>query len=498
MIPIKLSNYTVFEFLEKETVRDLDVYPKLHLYDLPQGGLTSYHFIQSDSINSSEHNLASREYQFSTVLSNLSLNSTPYFYPEENIRQSYHDSTEISNILGSSALPSMEYKNCRLHFKSGFSMNAAQPGVTLSIFVRLSDNTRVYLTSIYDNYLNSSLKITDVPIVHENAIYDQSIDFEIVDLDFIFSSNDEKIIELKNLVFKNERPTTIFFEYSTLVPSNIDVAYIDGKEYVQINRSNIDTFQIDTSSSALDLFLDVQNSGKFITSVLRHSRYDVEQYMNKFKSSTEEFNVIHRITCTEYSSSNEIIGIQSYSIQNEANKFQQIMYRPVINNADADHVKLTVVATVINTSTGAKFQKESRIVISDLSGFSVNLSTIPVNLSTDKIVNSITENVNRIVIENDAPDVVQIIKPVYVTLQQSENTIELLPHEHTVKIQTDIPNLDRLQYVQLQIGNVSVKNTSSDKLTFTIPKQAYYSEADKYYLLSSDGAVITWGKIVRL
>ncbi len=500
MIPFALSTFSCFQFLDNNTLRDLDTSPRLYVYEFQQGGFKHYHFIQEDGV-SDPNNLTSREFQYSPSLNGISLNSTPFFYPEENIAANFHANAEMHTFLspGSplSTLPGMEYKKCRLHFKQGFALSSSVPGFALSMYVRKNDGGKVYLTSIYDNYQNSSLGVTDSPIIFESAIYNQSVDFEVPDLDFIFSTTDADIVALRNKVFGSSRPTTIFFEYSVLTPENVDSIIVDGKSYVKINLDNVSSYQYDVSTSALDVFVDLHEAGGYITSELKHSRFDIETYLNKYKSANDEYRVEHRFTVNLFNSSAVQVGTLGTTILNQLSKFDNVTYRPVIDISNVDHIEVTCEINVINLQTNVTIKRNARIIIADVAKYDPNSSIIDVSLTVDEITNNVVEQVNQIVISEDTPKILQIEKRVFVQLESLADNLTLLPLDFTTKINANINAVSTIEVAFLKIGALTIPNSSSDKLTFSIPKQAYYQKDKQYFITDQTGAVINYGLITR-
>lgn len=501
MLPISLSTFSAFEFLSDETVRDLDLSPLQYVYTFANGGYTEYHFIEEDGQNNGENNLASREYQFSPSLGGISLNSTPHFYPEEEIAANFHADAEMHNFLSPGSplptLPSAEYKKCRLHLISGFSLDADQPGLTLTMFVKKSDGSKVYLTSIYDNYQNSSIKITASPIIHESAIYNQSLDFEVVDLDFLYISTDVEIVAWRDKVFGADRPSTIFFEFSTLIPSNVDTIIKNSKEYVKLNLSNINTQQIGISAAALDLFVDLKENNGYISSELKHSKFNLESYLAKLKDDSESYTIVHKITANLFNASSDLVGTLAQTLGNTLSIYDNVTYRPVVESATVDHIEVVSEINVENNQTGSTIRRQSKIVIADTAKYDPNSSILSVAITTDELFNQVTEEVNQIVLSNDTPQIVQIDKNVFIQIESALDTLTLLPHDFTAKINVQITDSQNIDVTYLKIGGLQYVSEKNAPTTFTIKKQAYYLADKKYFITNSEGSVINYGVIER-
>lgn len=490
---IRLSQYAIIDVSPTSVSRDLDA-DVLHLYTFNQNNRQFRQFVQNDA-----KEINSREFAFGPYTQNIWLNPTPYFYPEEHIAANFHADSTLQNVLGQGTLPVMQYKTVSLLLSQGYGYTSSFRGITCRVFVKLQNSSEVTLASIYDLAASSNISAAN-QVLHESQIFNTKLEFEIPDLDYILNSQDADISALRTLLFGSEVPSKLYIEYSAMDPNNIDSIVVSNKQYTIFNLSAINSANIDISIHQSEVYADVELNtfNNALLSSLKHERFDVEQYLNKFKSSEESYTVTHYATTTAYDAESALIGSSALMLSNPISEFGQIEYRPLIT-ADTSYFETSISISVRNTQTGISMTHTSSIVISDPSAvdkFKPEPSLISLTVNNDTVFSRTNKTINQLTASSETPDVIQITKPIYVSLQSAADTLELLPAAFTTSIMINIDTA-LIKSTHLQIGSVQIPNIAGELLTYSIPLKAYHTTAEDFYILNEFKEVINTGKIIR-
>lgn len=487
---IRLSRLTALEILPQIEIKDINL-TKLHLYKFENANRIQYQFVQDDS-----QAINSREFAYSPYIQNISLNPTPAFYPAERISPTFHADSDLQVVLNDVSLPLMQFQTVNLYFSQGFSYNTQNRGTLIRAYIKLNNNREVTLASIWDQPASSQLTAS-VQKLFESQIFNTKLSFQIPDIDFILNSTAAEIVALKQLIFGSERPDKIYFEYSSLIDSNIDTITVGGFEYVQLNASNFNTNSIDIGfQKATNLFAKLSVENRFIRSELRNELYDVETYLNKFKESEQTYKITHQFTTSYYDATSQLIGSKSVSMTNDTDIFDAVEYVPIVSE-NTDHFETSVDIVILNEQTGMRMTKSASIIVADgVDKFKLSYGAVVLNLSQDKVYNKINQQINKIVHKSDVPDIVQITKPIFIQSETEADTITLLPATFTVKVNLNI-DLENVSKTYIRIDSVTVPNVANDLSTFTIPAKAYYTESETFFVLNQFQEVITSGTLKR-
>lgn len=491
---IRLSTYSAIQVLSETVTKDLDAVP-LHLYEFTGNGGIQSQFVQTDT-----QGINSREYAVGDYIGRIWLNPTPAFYPEKEISPTFHDDAKLQNLLNAETLPVMQYKNVDLMLGQGFGYDSNTRGMMIRVFVKLNNGRQTTLSSIYDLATHSNIAPA-TQTLYQSQIFNTKLSFQIPDIDYILNSTDADIITLKNRIFGSEVPTRIYFEYSELTQENIDTIIINEYDYVQFNVSNIASNSLDFSfQEAADIFgsLQLNPTNRAIISHLKNENYDVETYLNKYKTSEQSYTVMHEFQTNFYDVGSTLIGSKYSQVKNSSDKFASIEYIPLVT-ANTDHFETAVLIKVINDQTGLTFSKFASIIVSDaaiINNFLYSPSAIELNLSEDVVFNKLNQTINKIQMSADTPEVVTVTKPIYISIEAEAETLTLLPATFTAKIQPGVTTTD-VSALYLKIDNLTIKNVDGDLTAFTVPAKAYNTASETYYLLNSANEVVNTGKLVK-
>lgn len=486
---IRLSNNVIFEWLNDDFSRDLDIDPKLHLYQFPSSNKEFFHFIQGDTGNP----VNTREYQWSNRINNIWLNPTPVFYPEEEIQGNFHQDSELSNLLSDVTLPVMDYRKGRLLFTQGYGYTNSFRGITFRIYL-IANNKTVVLTSLYD-LADASNIIPASPVEFESQIFNTQIPIEVVDISYILNNDQEpKIQQLKNIIFGSEIPESLYFEYSDLNNESIDQVIVGGNTYTQFNRESVNSVFQSLETESLGLFALIQKQENFLTLSINHPNFDPETYLNKFKEPLETYQVTHQVQVDQYDNLNNLIDTDILTFYNPVSTFSPIQYRPIVL-PNTDHFNVGLTITITNLNTGLKFSYFTSLIVTDPTNYLPEQSGVVFNLTEDKVYNRITRNVNQITPTSDTPNVVTVTEKVYLQIQELSQ-LDLLDADQTVLL-TIQPNITGKR-TYLKIGNLQFPNNPNSLLSFDIPKKVYNLQNDKFVLLDENFKTITSGNINRV
>lgn len=491
---LRISKFAAIDLTSTITSRDLDV-NLLYLYSFQTNNRTQRQFVQADNAG-----INSRQYAFSSYIQNISLDPTPMFYPDDNITFGFHESAKLQTVLGLSTLPVMQYRTVDLFFGAGFGYQTVNSGTTIRCFVRLNNGKEVTLAAIYDKPQTSQI-VASTQKLFESQIFNTKLSFEIPDIDYILNSTAAEIVALKTILFGSETPTILYFEYSNLSTENIDTITVKGYPYTQLNMSVVNSASLDSSANTDNTtiaVLEINSTNRMIISKLVNASYDVETYMNKFKQSNETYTVTHSFTTQSYNSSNALISTSQLVSYKTVDIFDQIEYIPIVDDL-TDHFVVYSVVSIRNDQTGITFSKPSQLVISNpavIDNFKIELPKFQINATVDKIYNKIERTVNQIVVPSDAPDVLQITKPVFIQVETVADTLTLLPAAFTARIIVNV-DISSVKSTSLKIDNLIVPCNAGDLTSFSLPSKTYATTATNFYVLNEFGEVITSGKIIK-
>lgn len=487
----RISQYAIIDITDNDISKDVDL-DKLYVYDNKQNQINNKQIIQDDTTTSITNQ---RKYTYSPIFSNVLLGTTN-FYPDT-VEVDYHSKKELSTLLNDNTLPSIEFKKCRLLMVNGFLSKVDILGVGCRVYVKLSDGSEVTLSSLIDLKNDTNISITP-SVLFENDIFSEAIEFEILDLDFMFNSNDVDVIKIKELIFGENTIDKLYVDFSVINEYTTDVFEQDSKSYTKMSFDAINTIVIDTTMQQNDLYANLTygNNNSYLLSSLEHTKFDVESYLNNLKNSNETYTITHNAIFNVYDSANKLIETRDYS-KTSSNIFDPILHRPVVSNK-ANHMLIDITITVKNESTGISINRNAKKVIpfEDIRRFMsedfISLTnTSPVNVNY--LVNKKVNHINRVV---DTPKTVTIERKYFINVEGEADTITLMNGNFICQVNTSL-DLSNLDHTYLKVGSFKVKNMSNGITTYKIPSHIYNTTENNYYIVDKDNYVITKGSINR-
>lgn len=496
---IRLSRQTAFEVHKDTFARDLDAQPFLHLYRQDPNGNSDAILIQGDN---SPNKTTTRNSAFAPFWNNVLL-GTENFYPERGLGLvNYHTGSTFQNLLSDPILPTINYKRATLYFNQGSLSDSSILGYTLGIYCLDRRGYKKYLLSMVD-FKSDSNVIAKTPKYFESQIFNEGIDVEFIDVEYLLNSNDSEVQEVKELLFGTYRPDRIYIEYTPITSESIDEFDQNGYVFTSINTTNVNEQSLPISfiGSGVDLYneLSLVNDNRSLRSEIKHSKFNVADFLDTQKESEQSFDIKHIFSINVYDGDNTLIESYAQSIQNVGDIYDDVTYRPILD-INADHAKIDCSVKIENIQTGLIYTIASAIVITpeNISGFKTTPDFKLEGIQVHKVSNTVNRVVNEIVHRNETPEFITLERKIYVHAQQAESIV-LLDGEFTAKLTLpEDMDVSGNPTFHLKIGTITMDSLREHPLMFRIPKEAYSNDhGNVYILLDEDGQVVTTGSLVR-
>lgn len=496
---IRLSKHTALFLENMDFARDLDEQPYLHLYRHTQGAFSNSLLVQGDT---SPNVSTTRENALAPFWNNVLL-GTSDFYPEKALGLvNYQENTKIQELLSDEILPTIEYKKAILYFSQGSISDDNILGYALRLYCIGENGEEVSLLSMVD-FKNDSQIEAKTPKYFESQIWNEGISVEFIDVEYLLNSNNPEIQEIKTLLFGQQRPDKVFVEYSTITEDSLDDFEENGYVFtsVNVNQVNEQQFPISFVGVGEEIYSEISliNDNRSIRSELKHRRFNVADFLETQKQTNEFYNITHTFLINCYDGDDELIQTFTHQISSPNDVYGDVVYRPVLDN-NADHAKIDCSVRIENIQTGLVMSVASSIVITaeNITGFKTVPDITFDNVVVEEVSNSVSRVVNKIEQTNNTPEIITMVKKVYIQTQDLEELV-LLPSDFNAEIKLpDGVDITGNSELFLVIGTLKIKNITGKLLVFNIPKIAYNSEYGNIYtLLDSDGQVISTGAVIR-
>lgn len=492
---IRLSELTALDISSIDIARDLDVSPKLYAYSVTTGSRKDTLLLQEDT---SPLEQMTRQSAVAPFWSNVLL-GTSNFYPEQALGlTSFHANSEMHEVMNAVTLPTIEYKKAFLYFSQGLLANPDIKGHWIRIYCKLANGDEVTVASVVD-FMNDSNIVASAPKLFESQLFNEALEIEFVDVEFLLNSSVPEIVAVKQQLFGNYRPTDYFIEYSAFTDEAIDVFVENSLQFTRLNFAvvNQQSTPVTFESSEMLAQLRLLQDGYAIWSSMTHQKYDIEQYLNTLKLPEETYKVEHALTVTAYDSGNSAIETKSYVVSDPVNKFEPIQWRPIVD-VNADHFTVESTVRVENERTGLTFRKDAMLVVTSLNVHKFKpIATVELSGLTNTVVeNIVVRQVQNIVPTVDTPNIVQIERKLYVQAQPL-NELHLFESEQIVDLTLPI-DVTSYSKLYLRIDQLTIENELQFPARFKIPPIAYASKSSKWQLLDNKQTIIATGSIKRI
>lgn len=485
---IRLSELTALDIISEKSV-DINV-SKIHCYEMPSNGRINRQILMSDTyavvVNT-------RRYSSCPFLSNILL-GTANFYPEDGLEiPNYHQNSILQTLMSDSVLPSLEFKTARLYFGQGLLNDSKIKGHYIKVFCKMQDESEVVLASIVD-FRNDTNAIAVPAKYFESQIYNEAIDFEFLDVDFLLNSENVEVDAIRDYLFGQSKPLQYFIEYGAFTDDGIDDFDENGYSFTKISNSQINQQSILLNVGGDEMLASAKlfSNDFAILSRLYHERFSIEEFMNSKKSSNEYYDIRYIFTVDEYVSG-ILINTTMQTLQ--STNFESQIFRPLVSN-DCEYAKVSLTIRVHNVNTGMIFRRDTVLLLTDdvIKNFKA-LPSISLNVTSIKANKIVNRQIQKIVQSTDTPKVLRIENRTYVQ-SQPLNIIILLNGKTVVELNLSI-DITSYSKLFLKIGNVTYSNIVDGRAMFELDEIAFNDSATTFLLLDSNMRTISSGPLAR-
>lgn len=485
---IRLSKDVLLEITDEIESINLNEIPSIHLYE--------YGVNNNKQIVLSDGEKESRESSY-WAYNNVLLSPTPNFYLDDKVSPNFHSTHKINTLLGNPTLnPPIQFRKIRMLFTQGFSYSTVGDGVAMNTLninaVRPSNNARIDLISFIDIFDNT--KIVAIPeVMHDNQLYNSAIELRLIDLAYLYNSDNIDVIALKERLFGNDSIETLFIEHAGVKINEIVNHSEFGNVYKKFYDAKRSRTQFSPRFQNNEIVCNVSKlDDGTVTAQMEHERFSLQGYLENI-SKVKELYYTYKFD--EYNSNNDLISSQTVRISNPISLFTKSQYKYSPQN-DTTSIKVTVEG-FIRQEDNTKILRENSIILLDMS--KLRTTNISLTINEEKLVRTNINEVKQVVYKNETPKIINIDKPVFINVEKSLDTITLTPYKQTIKVNlnSDI-DLSTVRQVKLVIGKTSYLNSTNGKTTFTVGGESYFSKEKKFYLLDIHDNVISYGSIERI
>ena len=493
---LRLSNLTALDITSTEFVEDLSI-DKLYLYqENTTSDEKSMMFVKDDAYKSRQ---MTRNNAVASFFDNTLL-GTSNFYPEQGLGLThYHQDAELSKRIDFEDVPMMQYKRAFLYFAQGSLSSNQIVAHYLRIYVNNENGKTVDLVSMVE-FMNDSNINAKTSKIFESQIFNEALEISFPDVEYIVNSTNPEIMQIREYLFGTYTPKTYFIEYSVLTQDMIDDFSEAGLQFTEINLSTVNYQNLKITEEIDELFgrLQLTDNNFSLTSSLGHTIYDIETFIkNHYQINDETFSVQHIFTVTEYNSENMQLGIHHTSINNPANLYAPVKFRPLLSSA-TDHALIECMIKIQNGATGLAISKTSTFLLNDdnVDKFKAE-ETYAIELDNIIVTNVIEKQINQIVQESKTPNILYMNKFIYVQVMGNKD-LQLSNGDSFVRIKSEFENQISSEKLFIRIGDSTIESEPHDKFLFKINQSLYYTKANSYLLLDSDLKVIQQGSLIKL
>lgn len=494
---VRITNNCIIQFNEiiKHNIFEQDIYAVKSNND------------KSIQLLNENNNLNNIDNSYSPYQDNVLLKQTPYPY--------FTNEYLINNSLRKNVnadIEDMEYQKISLNYISGFNYSDDDYISIFRFYYIIDNDINFTVCSFVDYKSNSKLKPNSVNIVSDNAIFNNSIDIEIINIQQLLQSDNKEIIKLRNELFNSDKQhscSELFIEHSIIKNSQIIDFEIDNKQYQKFFIENLNKSYYNRSLDLNEeLFIEIENQknefDNYISIVMKHSKYDLKSYLRKYLTEIDEFDIKYEITQTSYTHDNKVLSSISQVIQNFSSPYNPVLYKILITDdlynkekeLIASYMVLDIRCIATTSRTNLQIMRYGKFIINNI--LSYFFKTIFKNQNPLKVYSK-KEIINHDVkMKSDLPNVIQIIKP-YFIFTQEQDEIKLLPYNMNIAI--DYPNLDSSLNINLITINFDSRiynciKYENNKLIFNISESEYSQKTSKYYI-KYNGEVMSFGNVIK-
>ena len=437
---------------------------------------------------------------------NILLKKTPYPW----FTDAFLENNKLSSIV-SADCPDIEYQNVSVNFVAGFNYGDDDYLSMSRFYYIIDDKYELTVSAIVDYKSNTRFKPNTINIVLDGAIFNTSLNTDIINIQQLFQSNDPEIIKIKEHIFGQNTKTCseLFVEHTIIKKSQILDFEQNGKTYQKFFIEDLSKSYYNRSLDlGEELYINIEPRenifDKYVAIRLNHTKYNIESYLSKYLYETDTWDIQYEITQSAFDVNDTLISSISQSCGNFNTPYSEILFKPLISDDWFDEDGILKVAYCVldirciakTTASNLEINRWGRLIINDFMSYFIKST---VNYLERGKIYSKKEIVNHEVsVKSDLPNIIQIVKP-YFIFTQTGSTIQLIPYENNIGIELKLNDSIVHTNVKIRFDAREYKCTKFEegKLIFKIPGTEYLNSTKTYYLIYDDN-ILSYGNIERI
>lgn len=421
--------------------------------------------------------------------------------PQPFVPESQHQANSIVDVAPGVTLT---YQRCRIHYASGFKYGEHLFGLAINVSVLCDNNRRVRLAALFDAKDSTKMTINQRQVVLDNVVFNQGWDFWILDINSLYSSNDEQIIALRNKIFGNDVKNISSYQ--------IEFAYVDKAEATEFTTDYGIFTRLQPAQKYVQYWsgqvLDDEIVSKIaidknvITVSMVHNRLDLKQYLQRLcNNNGDGFSIEHLLQYTVYDVNGKELGAEAISIKSPDNVFNEINICPYISRSvfenTPDHVNIEVRSTFTDNETGIQITRYAQKVTENLQLF--KRTYISLDVDTVKLYENKNVEIQKVTVKRDIPTVIEVPHNYYMNFVTGDEIV-LTPFNNTIAFDFVEPISEALylcigsnKYVQM----TRTADVPATRIIFNVPAAEYYRDNDTYYVVNGKDQCVSYGKVKK-
>lgn len=475
---------------------------------ITQKELYAYKFDKNIQLLNADGFINDRDKSYCPYYQNVLMKRTPYPY----FTEEFHEASKLSPLV-SVECPAIEYQKATVNFASGYFYDTTDYLSGIRLYYIIDGVKNFTVCSLVDERTSSRIKANRRNIVLDNTVFNASFDIEFLNVSQLFNSTNPDIIKLKEHLFGLGTHTCSELFIEQFVVENAQVMDFRGRNGYVFKRFFVEDInkQFHTKQElSEELFVSLQKDevNTCLTMKLLHTKYDVQQYLEKMLTDADTWHIDYELTTTAYNFDGKVLGSHSIQLQNFSNQFSEIIYRPVILDSwmnpesglesdKIDHCLFDVRCIATTSLAQLEITRYAQLVEINPETFYIPRPTI--NVVSPKVYSKKEIITHEVKMNTDLPNIVKIIQPYYV-IGAVGKTITLTPYDTPVSIDVSSWDLSQTTTLMLRFDAREYKciEIVKNNAIFNIPASECLKSTKNWYLFDGNGKMITYGDIIRL
>ena len=492
---LRISNECLIEFG--------DIYTK----KITEDDVYAYIFGNNVQLLNNDGSINDRDKSFCPYYQNVLLKRTPYpFFTEE-----FHEAARLSNFV-SALCPALEYQKATVNFSSGFFYSQEQFGSMIRLYYIIDGIKNFTVCALVDERTGSRLKANSRNIVLDNQVFNASYDIEFLNIGQLLNSDDEDIRVIVEKLFGpgNHTASELFIEFALIDETSIMNFYQNSHPHQRffVNQMSKSYWTKEDTDANLFCSLRKDTENTCLRMQLLHTKYNVQQYLEKMLTDQDTWQVEYELTTTAYNYQGDVISSTSIQLSNFSNPFIELLYRPVIlkewmepssgvQEDKVDHIMFDLRCIARTSLSALEITRYARLMEANPAIFYIGSQTLEV--TAPKVYSRKEVISHEVKMTTDLPNIIKIIKPTYIH-SITGSDIQLTPYDTNVEIDLSSVNLQLAGKLTIRMDTRSYeqKQLTNKKVVFVIPASEYLQKTKNWYIFDTNNQMITHGTISRV